>query len=74
MMQVLDSLLRKSSDFHRHLCPRQVLGVRIGLAGMKNLGFMEPLAKKQLLNIYETDGRFVDILTAATDYTAGHHY
>ena len=74
MMRTLDSLLRKSSDFHRHLCPRQVLGVRIGLAGMKNLGFIEPPEEKQLLIISEMDGCFVDILAVVTDCTVGYHY
>ena len=34
-------LLEISSRDHSHLCPRQILGVRIGLAGMKALGFIE---------------------------------
>ena len=71
MMRTLDSLLRKSSDFHRHLYPRQVLGVRIGLAGMKNLGFIEPPEEKQLLIISETDGCFVDGLIASTGCHVG---
>ena len=65
-------LLERSSCDHSHLCPRQILGVRIGLAGMKALGFHEPLAKKQLLVISETDGCFVDGVIAATGCTVGH--
>jgi len=65
-------LLEKSMQHHDHLCPRQVLGVRIGLAGMKTLGFNEPPTKKQLLVISETDGCFVDGLIAATHCTVGH--
>jgi formylmethanofuran dehydrogenase subunit E len=65
-------LLEKSMHDHDHLCPRQILGVRIGLAGMKALGFTEPPKKKQLLIISETDGCFVDGVTAATDCTVGH--
>jgi formylmethanofuran dehydrogenase subunit E len=65
-------LLGKSMQDHDHLCPRQILGVRIGLAGMKALGFDEPPTKKQLLIISETDGCFVDGLSAATDCTVGH--
>ena len=57
---------------HDHLCPRQILGVRIGLAGMKALGFREPPAKKELLAIAETDGCFVDGVIAATGCTVGH--
>ncbi len=65
-------LLEKSAKEHSHLCPRQILGVRIGLAGMAALGFSEPPAKKQLLVISETDGCFVDGVTAATGCTVGH--
>jgi len=57
---------------HDHLCPRQILGVGIGLAGMKALGFEEPPTKKQLLVISETDGCFVDGVIAATGCTVGH--
>ncbi len=65
-------LLEKSMQDHDHLCPRQILGVRIGLAGMKALGFCEPPAKKELLVIAETDGCFVDGVIAATGCTVGH--
>ena len=65
-------LLEKSMQDHDHLCPRQILGVRIGLAGMKALGFSDPPTKKQLLVISETEGCFVDGVIAATDCTVGH--
>jgi formylmethanofuran dehydrogenase subunit E len=65
-------LLEKSMQDHDHLCPRQILGVRIGLAGMKALDFAEPPEKKQLLVISETDGCFVDGVIAATGCTVGH--
>jgi formylmethanofuran dehydrogenase subunit E len=68
----IQPLLELSSRDHSHLCPRQILGVRIGLAGMKALGFHEPPMKKQLLLISETDGCFVDGVIAATGCTVGH--
>lgn len=68
----ISDLLEKSAQHHAHLCPRQVLGVRIGLAGMRALGFDRPPAKKRVLVICETDGCFVDGVTAATDCTVGH--
>ena len=59
---------------HDHLCPRQFLGVRIGLAGMKILGFDEPLTWKELLAISEMDGCFVfvDGVAAAMGCTVGY--
>ena len=68
----IQSLLEKSARDHSHLCPRQILGIRLGLAGMNALGFAEPPVKKQLLVISETDGCFVDGLSAATNCTVGH--
>jgi formylmethanofuran dehydrogenase subunit E len=68
----ISHLLEKSMQDHDHLCPRQILGVRIGQAGMKALGFDEPLTKKQLLAFTETDGCFVDGVIAATGCTVGH--
>ena len=68
----IQPLLELSSRDHSHLCPRQILGVRIGLAGMKALGFHEAPVKKQLLVISETDGCFVDGVIASTGCTVGH--
>ena len=65
-------LLNLSSRDHSHLCPRQILGVRLGLAGMKAHGFDAPPDKKQLLVVTETDGCFADGLSAATKCTVGH--
>ncbi len=68
----LQTLLEKSASQHAHLCPRQILGVRLGLLGMKALGFQEPPPKKRLMVITESDGCFVDGVIAATDCTVGH--
>jgi len=68
----LAQILEKSMQDHDHLCPRQILGARIGMAGMKALNFTEPPKKKELLIISETDGCFVDGVIAATGCTVGH--
>ena len=68
----IQSLLDISSRDHSHLCPRQILGVRIGLAGLAALGFAQPPAKKRLLVILETDGCFADGVMAATACSVGH--
>lgn len=68
----IQPLLEKSACKHSRLCPRQILGVRLGLLGMKTLGFDAPPPKKRLLTIVETDGCFVDGIIAATDCTVGH--
>lgn len=68
----IQHLLEKSAQNHSHLCPRQILGVRIGLAGMKALGLEANQGGKRLLVILETDGCFADGVIAATNCTVGH--
>jgi len=68
----LQQLLKRSAERHSHLCPRQVLGVRIGIAGMTALGIESPISKQSGLVIVETDGCFVDGIEVATGATVGH--
>jgi formylmethanofuran dehydrogenase subunit E len=65
-------LLEIASRDHKHLCPRQILGVRIGLRGTSALGFDTSSRQKHLLVISETDGCFIDGVIAATKCTVGH--
>lgn len=69
---VLQEALQKSSLLHDHLCPRQVLGVRLGLAGASALGLSLPRCDKRLLVILETDGCFADGVEAVTACSVGH--
>jgi formylmethanofuran dehydrogenase subunit E len=68
----LQAILEISSSRHKHLCPRQVLGARIGLAGAAALGLALPRRDRRLLIIMETDGCFGDGLAAATGCAVGH--
>ena len=67
----LQDLLDESAARHQHLCPRQVLGVRMGLLGARLLGLDVPNPAKRLLVIIETDGCFADGLSVATGCTVG---
>ncbi|MEX1071784.1 MAG: FmdE family protein [Anaerolineales bacterium] len=71
-MSDLKALLAKSAARHNHICPRQVLGVRIGLAGSAALGIHLPNPAKRLLTIIETDGCFADGIEVSTGCTIGH--
>lgn len=71
-MTFLSQILSVSAARHSHLCPRQVLGARIGLAGAAALGLEIPRKDKRLLVIIETDGCFADGVEAATGCTFGH--
>ena len=68
----LANLLDQCALRHGRLCPRQVLGVRMGLAGADLLGLEIPRADKQLLIILETDGCFATGVEVATGCTVGH--
>ena len=70
-MPMLDEILRESAGRHRHLCPRQVLGARMGLYAAALLGLELPRADKRLLVIAETDGCTLDGLIAATGCHVG---
>ncbi|MCB9135870.1 MAG: formylmethanofuran dehydrogenase [Anaerolineales bacterium] len=71
-MSNLQTLLEISSSRHTHLCPRQVLGTRMGLAGAVALGLALPRKDKGLLIILETDGCFADGIEVATGCSVGH--
>jgi formylmethanofuran dehydrogenase subunit E len=71
-MDLLENLLLQSTAQHASLCPRQILGVRIGLAGGKALELELPCQDKNLFVIAETDGCFLSGLQAATGCTAHH--
>src|SRR5689334_5249031 len=64
--------LEIASRDHKHLCPRQILGVRIGFKGMSALGFEAAQRHKHLFTIAETDGCFIDGVIAVTQCTVGH--
>lgn len=71
-MHDLSSLLAASGALHSHLCPRQVLGVRMGLTGAEVIGLDVPRKDKRLLVIAETDGCFLDGLAVAAGVAPGH--
>ncbi len=69
---VLDPvLLTECAAQHHRLCPRQVLGLRMGLFGAKTLGLEVPRLDKRLLVIAETDGCMLDGIIVATGCSVG---
>ena len=59
-------MLERSSALHHHLCPRQVLGVRMALLAGRHLSLELPRADKRLLVFVETDGCFADGVSVAS--------
>ncbi|GIV76058.1 MAG: formylmethanofuran dehydrogenase subunit E [Litorilinea sp.] len=69
--KTLEAYLQESSALHRHLCPRQVLGVRMGMWAAELLDLNLPQTDKRLLTIVETDGCFADGVAVATNCWVG---
>jgi len=70
-IELLTAILDRAAARHRHLCPRQVLGARMALAGAAALGLEVPRDDKRLLAITETDGCFVTALEEAAGVRVG---
>jgi formylmethanofuran dehydrogenase subunit E len=68
----LQTFLDQASALHDHLCPRQVLGIRIGMYAAELLGLELPQSDKRLYTFVETDGCFADGVTVATGCSLGH--
>ncbi|MFW6184082.1 MAG: FmdE family protein [Chloroflexota bacterium] len=75
---LLAELMADCEERHRHLCPRQVLGLRLGLRGLRALSFVDDAScpryenrRKRLLVIAETDGCGLDGIAVATDTAVG---
>ncbi|HEX6288443.1 MAG TPA: FmdE family protein [Herpetosiphonaceae bacterium] len=62
----LQAMLEAAAALHDHLCPRQVLGVRIGVYAGELLGLDLPQRDKRLWTFVESDGCFADGVAAAT--------
>jgi formylmethanofuran dehydrogenase subunit E len=71
-MPTLEALLEVTAARHAHLCPKQVLGVQMGLLAGTLLGVDVPQCDKRLLVIMETDGCVADGVEVATGCSVGH--
>jgi formylmethanofuran dehydrogenase subunit E len=71
-MEILEQILAESESRHKSLCPRQVLGARVGLAGADALSLYVPRNDKRMLVIVETDGCFVSGVEAVTGCAVNH--
>jgi hypothetical protein len=71
-MNTLDALLEATAARHAHLCPKQVLGARMGLLAGALIGIELPQHDKRLLVIMETDGCTADGIAVATGCSVGH--
>lgn len=71
-MSNFDILLEKGKNFHGDICPGIVMGTRIAMAGMRELG-MDVFEKNRDLIVYvEIDRCMTDAIQAVTGLTMGH--
>lgn len=73
MADRFDELLRESARAHGHLCPGQVLGVRMALAGLSQIGIVDPRGadRKSIIVFVEMDRCATDALQSVTGCTLG---
>lgn len=67
-------LLNESAKMHGHLCPGQVLGVRMSLLGLREIGIEDPRGKdrKSLIVYIEIDRCATDAVQLVTGCSLGH--
>lgn len=73
-MTDFQDLLRRSVAFHGHLCPGQVLGVRLAMLGGALLGYDLPLGKtdiKKVVVLVEIDRCAADAIAVAVGVKLG---
>ena len=70
-MKSLKELVQEAAAFHGHLCPGQVLGVRMAVAGCRALGVEDPSRSKDLLVYVEIDRCATDAIQSVTGCKLG---
>jgi formylmethanofuran dehydrogenase subunit E len=70
-MKSLDEHLRAAEQAHGHLCAGQVLGVRMGMVGCREVGIDEPKGSKKLIVYVEIDRCATDAIQAVTGCSLG---
>ncbi|MDD5435422.1 MAG: FmdE family protein [Nitrospira sp.] len=66
--RTLEYNIEKTTAFHGHLCPGTVIGTRMGLVGMREIGITDPTGsqRKDMMVYIETDRCPVDAISIVT--------
>lgn len=69
-----ESLLEESVKIHGHLCPGQVLGVKMSMLGLREIGIDDPKGKdrKNIIVFVEMDRCATDAVQSVTGCSLGH--
>ena len=67
-------MLEQSVKIHGHLCPGQVLGVKMSMLGLKGAGLQDPKGKdrKKIIVFVEMDRCATDAVQSVTGCSLGH--
>lgn len=71
-MSDYDILFQKARQFHGHVCPGIVLGTRLTIAGLRELGMNPHEPQKNLIVFMEIDRCGTDAVQAITGCSLGH--
>src|SRR5919108_2789583 len=72
VMKSLNEYLELSAQAHGHLCAGQVLGVRLAMLGLRELGIDDPIAeKKRLMTYVEIDRCVTDAVAVVANCRLG---
>ncbi len=69
-----EQLLEESARIHGHLCPGQVLGVKMSMLGLRSIGIEDPRGKdrKSIIVFVEMDRCATDAVQSVTGCSLGH--
>lgn len=70
-MKSLDEYLVEAEHNHGHMCPGQVLGVRMAMSGCRAVGIEEPKVGKRLIVFVEIDRCAADAINTVTGCRLG---
>lgn len=71
-MKSLEEYLALAAEHHKHLCPGQVLGVRMAMLGLRSIGIEEPEKHtKRILTFVEIDRCATDAVSLVTGCRLG---
>lgn len=70
-MKTLDEYLIEAEHNHGHMCPGQVLGVRMAMSGCRAVGIEEPKTGKRLIVFVEIDRCAADAINTVTGCRLG---
>lgn len=73
-MNDFKALLEASAKIHGHLCPGQVLGVKMSMRGLREIGIADPKGKdrKSIIVFVEMDRCATDAVQSVTGCSLGH--